>query len=167
MFATGDARRLRPDSAFLLVNVLKLALEPPQILLEVNYLYVFDVNGAPSLVQLLLKLLVFVFEVFYLFDIRTCLGVLFGSFSVQLSPEQFQVIFCLANWFLKFLYFLVFLCNQFLQLWNFLLTEFLTWSLNKNLVIGSWHNRFIIELGLVLLFVLFVNNWYQFLVLQP
>ncbi len=160
MSTTFDAGRLRPKSAFLLVNVLKLALEPSQILLEVNYLYVFDVNGTPSLVQLFFQLLAFVFEVFYLFDIWACLGVLFGSFGVQLSPEQFQVIFCLANWFLKLLYFLVFLCNQFLELWNFLLTEFLTWSFNKNLVIWSWHNRFIIELGLVLLFVLFVNNRY-------
>jgi hypothetical protein len=97
VFAAGYAWRLRPDPAFLLVNVLELTLEPPQVLLEVNYLYVFDVNGTPSFMQLLFQLLAFVFEVFYLFDIRACLGVLFGSFGVQLSPEQFQVVFCLAN----------------------------------------------------------------------
>ena len=97
MFAAGYARCLRPNPAFLLVDVLELALKPPQILLEVNYLYVFDVNGTPSLMQLLFQLLAFVFEVFYLLDIRACLGVLFGSFGVQLSPEQLQLVFCLAN----------------------------------------------------------------------
>jgi len=90
--------------------------------------------------EFLLQLFILVLQVLNFLHIPSGFRILFGSFAVKFSPEQFKIILSFSDGFFEFLDSVIFFGDHFLKLNDFIiLVELLAGCFDKDLVVGFGH----------------------------